>query len=250
MRKRVVASGIRAWRRGRHPCRPEKAMAGLRFAKCPMRSGSRTFLSAGPGSPALEFGHFSQNSVAEANPQGWQRVAGGRSGQRGNDHRKGIEWCSTPDRGARPNHLTTERFSTPGHLARSSHSKYLALGQRQSRARAATMSLAPRPVCGTSPAPLPGGRRPKKPSATSGYRLQPFWLTALEYPNSTAGLGSPALRQARMPDATVRGSGVRMRPGPSSATLQSTTGARRRTLPLRVWPRPPVDRRDRPRRGS
>jgi hypothetical protein len=27
------------------------------------------------------------------------------------------------------------------------------------------------PGCRTSPAPLPGGRRPKKPSATSGYRL-------------------------------------------------------------------------------
>src|SRR5271169_2585381 len=27
------------------------------------------------------------------------------------------------------------------------------------------------PGCKTSPAPLPGGRRPNKPSATSGYRL-------------------------------------------------------------------------------
>src|ERR1019366_6327931 len=35
----------------------------------------------------LEFGHFLPNSVVGANPQGWQRVTDGRSGQRGNDHR-------------------------------------------------------------------------------------------------------------------------------------------------------------------
>src|ERR1035438_3515210 len=39
-------------------------------------------------SRALEFGHFPRNSLWEAKPQGWQGVAGGRSGQRGNDHRK------------------------------------------------------------------------------------------------------------------------------------------------------------------
>jgi hypothetical protein len=36
----------------------------------------------------VEFGHFLLNSLAEANPQGCQRVAGGRSGKGGNDHRK------------------------------------------------------------------------------------------------------------------------------------------------------------------
>jgi len=53
-----------------------------------------------------EFGHFPQKLVAQANPQGWQRVAGGRLGQRGNDHRKGVGWASTPERGARHSHLT------------------------------------------------------------------------------------------------------------------------------------------------
>jgi hypothetical protein len=31
----------------------------------------------------LGFGHYPQNSPREANPQGWQKVAGGRSGQGG-----------------------------------------------------------------------------------------------------------------------------------------------------------------------
>src|ERR1039457_2363398 len=49
----------------------------------------------------LEFGHFPQNSATESNPEGWQRVAGGRSGQMVNDHRKGVACPSTPERGAR-----------------------------------------------------------------------------------------------------------------------------------------------------
>jgi hypothetical protein len=49
----------------------------------------------------MGFGHFPQNSATESNPEGWQRVAGGRSGQMVNDHRKGVACPSTPERGAR-----------------------------------------------------------------------------------------------------------------------------------------------------
>src|ERR1035437_1929808 len=63
----------------------------------------------------LEIGHFPQNSAAESNPEGWQRVAGGRSGKMGNDHRKGVGWSSTPERGAR-RELRVADPKTPGDL--------------------------------------------------------------------------------------------------------------------------------------
>ena len=92
----------------------------------------------------LGFGHYPQNSPREANPQGWQKVAGGRSGQGGNDHRKDARWSRTPERGARRKEVFTAWPHTVGRLTRSSHSKYLAVPQRQSRARLAAMNLAPR----------------------------------------------------------------------------------------------------------
>jgi hypothetical protein len=59
-------------------------------------------------------GRDARISAAETNPQGWQRVADGRSGQRGNDHRKTAsdgrasrEGVPEPRRPDRSNHLTT-----------------------------------------------------------------------------------------------------------------------------------------------
>jgi hypothetical protein len=118
---------------------------------------------------------------AETNPQGWQRVAGGRSGQRGNDHRKAASDGRAPRKGVpepwRPDqssHLTTARPSAPGHLAAGSGTP--AGVQDFSRA-----------VARRSP--------PQKPSATSGYplatlrvdrsrmsKLQPLNLPALLQP--------------------------------------------------------------------
>jgi hypothetical protein len=59
----------------------------------------------------------------EANPEGCQTVAGGRSGQRGErPPEKRVGWLSTPERGARPNQAT---IGWQSHLARRPHSKYL-----------------------------------------------------------------------------------------------------------------------------
>jgi hypothetical protein len=54
-----------------------------------------TFLG-NPEGIALEFGHRPLNSLAEANPEGCQRVAGGRSGQGGNDRRKAASESEHP----------------------------------------------------------------------------------------------------------------------------------------------------------
>jgi hypothetical protein len=166
---RTGMSALRAWRRVRLRC-VRSLLPPCAEAACILP-------------PA--FGYCPQNSVEEANPQGWQRVAGGRSGQRGNDHRKGARWFSTPERGARLNHLTREPRSTPGHLARNSHNQHLGStsgthGQAVTAQSSGTLpisSMRGRKESGTPPGcrafctPLPGGRRPGKPSATSGYRL-------------------------------------------------------------------------------
>jgi hypothetical protein len=70
------------WQAGcgvRHPCLTVRAVSGR----------------------PLEFGRFPRSSLAETNPQGWQRVAGGRSGQGGSDHRKAASERGAPRRGAR-----------------------------------------------------------------------------------------------------------------------------------------------------
>jgi len=58
------------------------------------------------------------------------------------------------------------------------------------------------PGCRTSPAPLPGGRHPKKPSATSGYRLATLRvdcprMSKLLRMVGTPSTASPFLQQAR-----------------------------------------------------
>jgi hypothetical protein len=134
----------------------------------------------------MEFGHFPRNSVAWANPEGWERVAGGRSGQKGErPPEKRVGWSSTPVKGARPNQATIGRPCSQSRLAHSSLSKYLGSMRGThvrgvpaqisgatpiSSTRGSNESGTP-PGCRSYPAPWPGGRRPKKPSATSGYRL-------------------------------------------------------------------------------
>ena len=159
----------------------------------------------------LEFGQLEANSMAEHNPLGWQRVAGGRAGQRGNDHRKGVGWSSTPERGARPNHVRTARPFIPGRLPRSSHSNYLALGQSQSRVRAAATCLAPRRGAGPLPrhcSEVAAPQNPRRPPATV---WQPSGLAAPEWPISSGALGiaRPTFRSAddsgNTPSSCARG---------------------------------------------
>jgi hypothetical protein len=121
------------------------------------------------------------------NPEGCQRVAGGRSGKRGNDHRSGVAWSSTPERGARPNRFATPRPGTPGHP---DSRRVNGPGPKPKWSPHGSNKSGTPPGCGTSPAPPTGGRRPEKPSATFGYRLQPSGLAHPECPN-------PSLLQRR-----------------------------------------------------
>ena len=131
-----------------------------------------------------EFGQFPRGSLAKANPQGWQRVAGGRSGQRGNDHRENASDSRAPRRvpafrrqdGSR--HVTTARPFTLGHLARRPHS--------HARGGSAVTSLAPHRGAGDCCAvarrsPLP------QPLTTSGYPL-PTLRVDPECPNSLSSI--------------------------------------------------------------
>jgi hypothetical protein len=79
-------------------------------------------------------------------------------GAKGNDHRKtGVNWPSTPGRGARSSETGPQQPPDDGPALH-----FGPLG---------SPGLAPQPGCRTSPAPLPGGRRPPRPPATSGYPL-------------------------------------------------------------------------------
>src|ERR1035441_8513152 len=110
----------------------------------------------------VEFGHFLLNSLAEANPQGCQRVAGGRSGKGGNDHRKAASESEHPGRSARAATWSARAGSQAG--------------------------LAPPPGCRTSAGPLPGGRRPHKPRRPPATLWQPFGLTKPECLRERAGV--------------------------------------------------------------
>jgi hypothetical protein len=52
------------------------------------RTPKASFISAQGNALGLEFGHFLPNTLAGVNPQGCQKVAGGRSLFALNDHRK------------------------------------------------------------------------------------------------------------------------------------------------------------------
>ena len=109
----------------------------------------------------------------------WSFRAGG-----GNDHRKGVRWSRTPERGARRKEMFTAWPHTVGRLTRSSHSKYLAVPQRQSRARLAAMNLAPRRGAGPCLRRCPEVAAPKNPRRPPATVWQPSGLTAPERPNS------------------------------------------------------------------
>ena len=108
-----------------------------------------------------EFGHFLLCSLAEANPEGWQMVAGGRPGQRGNDHRKPVSESAAPRRGARPK-PDVQRLWHPAGVQ-------------------------------TSLAQLPGGRRPHNPRRPPATLWQPFRLAKHQPP------GEPNLARATWP---------------------------------------------------
>jgi hypothetical protein len=110
----------------------------------------------------------------ESNPEGCQKVAGGRSGQMGNDHRITASDGRAPRRGARPQRYDLNRHVTTA--------QPFALEQRQSRAAAVT-SLAPRPGCRTSSTSLPGGHRPTPPRRRPATFWQPSGLTGPKCPN-------------------------------------------------------------------
>ena len=103
-------------------------------------------------------------TASGANPEGCQRVAGGRTGQGGNDHRKTCIGSAHPG-GVLDAALT--RF-TPARLTGLSE-----------------ISLAPGPGSRSTPAPLSGGRRPQDPRRPPATFCQPFGLKRQECPNSS-----------------------------------------------------------------
>ena len=107
-------------------------------------------------------------SKAGANPEGCQTVAGGRTGQGGNDHRKTCFGTAHP--GGVPDVALTR--STPAPMTGLSE-----------------ISLAPQPGCRSTPAPLSGGRRPQDPRRPPATLCQPFGLTRPECPNSSGPTG-------------------------------------------------------------
>jgi hypothetical protein len=131
------------------------------------------------------------------NPEGCQRVAGGRSGKRGNDHRDSASDGPAPWRGARPNRFATARPRIPGHLNswRVTGSGAMPISSPHSSNESGT------PLgCRTSPAPLTGGCRPEEPSATSGYPL------------ATLRVGRSILSKLESPPKEERDSALGFRP--------------------------------------
>ena len=123
-----------------NPARAKRA--GLRAGRC---GKSMDFLPIATG----------------ANPEGCQKVAGGRPGQGGNDHRKTCIGSAHP--GGVPDVALIR--STPARMTVRSE-----------------ISLAPQPGCRSTPAPLSGGRRPQDPHRPPATFCQPFGLTRPECP--------------------------------------------------------------------
>ena len=64
--------------------------------------GSRRILFAATMAPTDGRVAQAVRACGKANPEGWKMVAGGRSGERGNDHRETASDDRAPRRGARP----------------------------------------------------------------------------------------------------------------------------------------------------
>src|ERR1035441_6243257 len=88
------------------------------------------------------------------NPKGCQRVAGGRSPFAPNDHRKTTSRWPSTQKGCQ--NLGDRNPWQEG----------VSVLWGNANLEQAVTGLALLPECRTSPAPLPGGRRPQKPSAT------------------------------------------------------------------------------------
>jgi hypothetical protein len=158
-----------------------------------LRNGS--LVAAQPHHVLAEFpGPFRKAGLAEANPQRCQRVAGGRPGQRGNDHRETAFESEHPGGGARTSETGAQQPRDSGtalNLTRKPHSKCLgSISETHGRrvraqlVRATPMSRRlrsdeagtpagvqniPCPVARRSPAP----ERTRRPPATL---WQPFGL--------------------------------------------------------------------------
>jgi hypothetical protein len=149
----------------------------------------------------LGFGHFLPNSLAEANPQGWQRVAGGRTGQRGDDHRKTASEGRAPREGCQS--CTLARTNSLG-------------------SRSGTPAGVPGIACAVtrrSPAP----QKPRRPPATL---WQPFGLAIPECPNSPLPFRLAALSCRRSGRGEDWGEGTFF----AGQALQAVLGRTRQTL--------------------
>ena len=124
-----------------------------------------TYLAeASDGLPLLcgrrqEFGDILPHSLAELNPQGCQRVAGGRSPFALNDHRKAASDSEHPEGSAR--------------------------AARWPPRASPEADLAPLPGCRRSPTSLTGGRRPHYPRRPPATLWQPCGLTKPKRPTSS-----------------------------------------------------------------
>ena len=134
-----------------NPARAKRA--GLRAGRC---GKSMDFLPIATG----------------ANPEGCQKVAGGRPGQGGNDHRKTCIGSAHP--GGVPDVALIR--STPARMTGRSE-----------------ISLAPQPGCRSTPAPLSGGRLPQDPRRPATTLCQPFGLARPECPISSGPAESAIL---------------------------------------------------------
>ena len=106
------------------------------------------------------------------NPEGCQRVAGGRSGKRGNDHRNSASEGPSPWRGARRSYQTTPRPRIPGHL----------ISWRVTGSGAMPISS---PHGSNESGTQPEVATPKNPRRPPATLWQPSRLTAPYCPNSS-----------------------------------------------------------------
>ena len=134
----------------------------IAFAKSSFRPGrARSPLRAAARTESAPWSLDTLPTEPEANPEGWQRVAGGRSGQGGNDHRKACSGFAHP--GGVPDRTPTcNRSGTPAGV----QDLFYAVTRR-------------------SPPP----ESPRRPPATL---WQPFGLTAQKGPNLRRRLTSAA----------------------------------------------------------
>jgi len=161
---RIADCGVcsRAWSRSSVPRRGAVASAG----------GSWVFFIArmeclGGHWPQCGFPLLLWRRKAEANPEGWQRVAGGRSGQEGERPPETVSWFCAPRRGARPNPDVLPLWHPcrgAGHL----------------------------------PGRYPEVAAPRTPPATSGY---PLPTLRVERSKADKNVRAPSLRLRRRPQA-------------------------------------------------